>query len=169
MESSTVIMLLFLTYCFFCEHYLLDKIKKNLYKDENILFILKCPFILKYITPFVIASILVYIPSYTIGKYDIGNFGAFLFFCNWLLMFFTLYHMSTLQVITDKRIFRISSINFFNKYDQNTFGSALINEITNIKHNILLNSLSFKNAQGEKYTLISNIKMGRVYKSISSM
>ena len=158
MESSTVIMLLFLTYCFFCEHYLLDKIKKNLYKDENILFILN---------PFVIASILVYIPSYTIGKYDIGNFGAFLFFCNWLLMFFTLYHMSTLQVITDKRIFRISSINFFNKYDQNTFGSALINEITNIKHNILLNSLSFKNAQGEKYTLISNIKMGRVYKSIS--
>ena len=167
MTSSAVIALLFLAYCFFCEHYLLDRIRKELYKDENILFILKCPFILKYIAPFAIANILVYIPSYTIGKYDIGNLGAFLFFCNWLLMFFTLYHMSTLQVVTDKRIFRISSLGFFNKYDQNTFGSVLISKTTNIKHNILLNSLSFKNAQGEKYTLISNIKMGRVYKSIS--
>lgn len=116
-----------------CENILLIRTRNQLAGGEEIIYVNKCYFGFLYITSLAVAYAWSQIlPPYLMGQYTLGVKGAFITLCIWYTLFITLYYMSNLQVITNKKIYSLTVYNFFANHDKKNFFIISMKEIKNI-------------------------------------
>lgn len=155
-----IIYILFILYGKVCEKILFKRINSQLRVGEKIKLIVKCDFWYLYITPALISVAVVFlIIPHMYKQHILGLKGSFYICGFWLLLFITIYYMSNLQVITDKKVYSVSIFNFFKNYNKEGIYILPLEQIENIKckyNNMIV--ITESNKQVKYFNTYSNQK-----------